>query len=305
MILLTGAGGFLGKHLNDVLSSADLPFITLGRNISNQIHCDLSTEIPEINTSISSVIHVAGLAHFYPKTTKEKEFFFKVNEEGTKNLLQALEKQKSLTHLVFISTVAVYGLDSGENLDEDTALNGTSPYALSKIRAERLITEWCNERNIAWIILRLPLIAGNNPPGNLGKMITAIQKDRYWRIGSGKAQKSMVLASDVSSFICAWVQEKQPTSGVFHLTDGENPSFFQLEETLRKRFNRKAIHTIPLWLISIAGKLGNFIPFSPVNSSTVQKITSTLTFSDQKARQQLNWNPTSVIEFYSQQSNSR
>jgi nucleoside-diphosphate-sugar epimerase len=220
-----------------------------------------------------------------------------VNVEGTKHLLQALENNP-ISKFIFVSSVSVYGLGKGELIDEQTPLKGNAPYAVSKIQAEELIANWCTKRNIDFLIVRLPLIVGPNPLGNLGKMIHAIQHGKYVRIAKGNARKSMVLASDVATLFNQWIMTKKNGSGIYNLTDKFHPTFYELEEALKIKFNKKWIPTIPTFVATLLGKLGDRFSFFPVNSQTIQKITCTFTFSDAKAQQELNWKPTNVLDFY-------
>lgn len=55
----------------------------------------------------------------------------------------ALENVGVPKALIFISTVAVYGCEFGEQITEEHTLNGTTPYAKSKIMAEEYLTNWC------------------------------------------------------------------------------------------------------------------------------------------------------------------
>jgi nucleoside-diphosphate-sugar epimerase len=245
--------------------------------------------MPLLNDDFELVIHAAGKAHIVPKTGEEEKLFFDVNYRGTINLLKALEKNPPKS-FVFISTVAVYGLEEGERLTEDSPLNGNSPYALSKIKAEQAVQEWSAKYGVPAVILRLPLIAANNAPGNLGSMIKAIRKGYYFRIGEGKARRSMVLAKDLADFIPQLFQK----SGTFHLTDGHHPGFQELEEYIAGHYHKK-IKSVPGSVISFAAKLGDIIPGFPINTYRLQKLQNTLTFSDAKARNELGWNPTPVI----------
>jgi GlcNAc-P-P-Und epimerase len=219
-ILLTGASGFLGKVLNKTISTTH-QVMTLGKAIHNDIICDLSKNIPTIDLDIDFIIHTAGKAHTYPKTEAEKQAFFDVNVRGTQNLLYAKGNQQ-IRKFVFISSVSVYGLEKGDNIDESTPLLGKTPYAISKSQAEDLITTWCSQKGVPYLILRLPLVVGPNPLGNLAKMIDAIQKGTYVRIAKGNSKKSMVLASDVGTLILHWIQNASAPSGTYNLTDGHH-----------------------------------------------------------------------------------
>lgn len=294
-ILLTGASGFLGTAIKTICEKKH-KVVTIGRQKGNGIVCDLATQNPTID-NIDAVIHAAGKAHIYPKTEAEKQSFFDVNVTGTKHLLESLE-HLNIKHFIFVSSVSVYGLGRGEQIGEDVALKGNSPYALSKIQAEQLIVDWCKQKQIPYLIVRLPLVVGPNPLGNLGKMIDAIQRGRYVRIAKGNARKSMVLASDVASLFERWLSASIPNSGIYNLTDGHHPTFYELEEALKVKFNKRTIPTVPLYLATMMGKFGDRFSFFPVNSQTIEKITCTFTFSDAKARKELNWSPTSILNYY-------
>ena len=106
-ILLTGASGFLGKTILNAFDNST-EIITLGRSKDAIVNCDLSNQIP-ILPIVEMVIHAAGKAHLVPKNDEERMDFDRVNVQGTRNLLIALENNVSLKKIVFISSVSVYG----------------------------------------------------------------------------------------------------------------------------------------------------------------------------------------------------
>ena len=289
-ILLTGANGFLGKYISQVIDEYQPTF--LSRNEEKGIPCDLSVSKPDFNNKeFELVIHNAGKAHSNPKTSAEIDSFYKVNLEGTKNLCMSLEKINKLpTRFVFISTVAVYGVETGENIAENATLLGNSAYALSKIQAEKYLETWCTKHKILLTILRLPLVVGINAPGNFGMMLNSIKKGYYFRIGSGSAKRSMVLASDVANIILK-ASEK---GGTFNLTDGLHPSFAELDNYISFTFDKK-VKVLPLEFAKILAKVGDFIPAFPFNSNKLVKMKSSLTFSSELAIKKINWNPNPVI----------
>ena len=294
-ILITGASGFLGNYLIKSAIKFNHDLIKLGRNSSNDVICNLSNEIPEFkNNSIDVIVHAAGKAHCFDKNNNNLSDFEHVNVNGTKNLLTSLDNQlETISHFVFISSVSVYGLNTGLMIDENQPLKGSSEYALSKINAEQIISNWGNKNNIPVLILRLPLIIGLKPKGNLKRMIEGIKKKRYFSIGGGKAKKSMVLASDVADFIYS----NHKSRGVFNLTDGISHEVNDLEKKIGIYFNVK-IYNLP---ISLAHKLTIFHKFFhkfPLSKDTLTKITSDLTFSSYKVKNKFNWSPKDAVKYF-------
>jgi nucleoside-diphosphate-sugar epimerase len=290
MILLTGSSGFLGNFIYNSLFEFD-KIVTLGRT-NCIVNCDISTSIPSI-PEVNLVVHAAGKAHFIPRNEKERQAFFEVNVVGTANLLKGLELLASLPQaFVFISSVSVYGLTKGVNVSENTPLLAKDPYGLSKIEAEKLVSTWCAKNKIRLTILRLPLLAGANPPGNLGAMIKGIQKGYYFNIGGGKSKKSIVLASDVANSIL----KVSKIGGVYNLTDGYHPSFKELSICISKQLQKKTPLSLPFWFVNILASIGDINgDKSPITRYKLKKIVSDLTFDDNRARIAFGWNPTSVL----------
>jgi nucleoside-diphosphate-sugar epimerase len=270
------------------------PLLTVGRSEPNSIKCDLSGDIPALPDGLEHVIHCAGKAHSTPKSIEEENEFFRVNLDGTKNLVEGIERSSSaVKSFIFISTVAVYGRQEGCNLSESTPLNGSSPYAKSKIEAERFLEDWSFNRRIQMLILRLPLVAASNPPGNLGAMIDGIRTGRYFSINRGKAKKSMVLASDIAHL----VMNSNGQAGIYNLTDRYHPRVSELEEVISRQLKRPPPFNIPLPFAKLFGICGDVLGgWFPVNTPKVTTLTKNLVFNDDKAVKELGWKPKRVID---------
>ena len=289
--LLTGSNGFLGRVLESSLSNNTV-IHTLSKS-SGEYNVNLETQSPIFKHQFDIVIHAAGKAHSFPKSIEDRDTFFSVNVQGTKNLLEGLENHKLPKSFVFISTVAVYGLSEGYLINEQSELNAIDPYGKSKVQAEKLVLQWCTENNVKCTILRLPLVVGLNPPGNLGSMIKGIRKGYYFNIAGGTANKSMVLASDVAKYLI----KASEIGGIFNLTDGYHPSFFELSENISRQLGKNRPHNLPLWLAKVSALIGDlFGAKAPLNSDKLCKITSDLIFDDSKAREAFGWDPKSVLE---------
>ena len=291
-ILLTGANGFLGQIIIKTLEN-EHQFITLSRNSGEYMVC-LDKQIPNFHHSFDIVIHSAGKAHSVSKTELERRLFHNVNVIGTKNLLKGLENSGVPEHFVFISSVSVYGQEFGIGINEEHKLEAKDAYGLSKITAEALVTEWCKKHNVLCTILRLPLLVGENPPGNLGTMMQAIDQGYYFNIGGGKAKKSMVLAKDVAAFI----PKAATIGGTYNLTDGVHPDFQELSIAISKKKNKRMPFNLPFFLVKLMGYAGDLLgDKAPINSLKLKKITSDLTFDDTKAREVAGWKSQGVLDY--------
>jgi len=283
-ILLTGSSGFLGSYILDFFNNRNYKLIKVGRSIKSDIKIDLSiSKLSKID--VDYVIHVAGKAHIIPQTEEEEKEFFKVNYVGTNNLLSGL-KTARLKSIIFISSVAVYGKKVGELIDEKSQLLGNSPYALSKIKAEQSIIDFGIKNDVKTVILRLPLITGKNPLGNLGSMMKAIKKGYYFRVGRGEAKKSIISANDIANLI----PELFDLNGVFNLTDVNHPMISEIDSIIAQKFNKK-IKIFPLHLMKFVAKVGDLFPFFPFNSLKFEKLTKNLTFSNKKLFNVIKYRP--------------
>ncbi len=290
-ILLTGSNGFFGKIILSHLSNSNILW-GLSRNGSDY-SCYLEKQVPKFKLQFDLVIHAAGKAHSFSNKKKDSNDFYLVNVVGTQNLLEGLGKSGIPKYFVFISSVSVYGKDFGSGIDENAPLLAKDPYGLSKIQAEKVILDWCKKHNVICTILRLPLLVGQNPPGNLGAMINGIQKGYYFNIAGGNAKKSMVLAEDVAKSILKVAE----IGGIFNLTDGYHPSFLELSNHISYQLSKGKPVNLPLWFVNMIVKLGDLLGNnSPINSNKLKKIISNLTFDDSRAREVFGWNPTPVLK---------
>ena len=293
-LLFTGASGFLGNNILPLLKK-DYIVDTIGLTDNDDIKVNLAGEVPVLRDAYDVVLHAAGKAHFVPKTYEEGQIFHDVNYMGTVHLCDALERCALPKSIVFISTVAVYGCEAGELIDENHPLDGRSPYALSKIKAEQYLQGWCGARNVNLTILRPSLIAGHGAPGNLGAMVNGIRKGFYLNIAGGKARKSILMAEDIANLL----KLTEDKGGIYNVCDTRQPSFGEIAEVVAKQLGKKKPLSIPYSAAWCMAKAGDLLGSrAPVNSYKLDKMTRSLTFSNEKARRELGWEPLDVLTNY-------
>jgi nucleoside-diphosphate-sugar epimerase len=293
-ILFTGGTGFLGKNAMPVLKER-YEVTTCGITKNDMIKANFVTDIPELPEKYDIVLHACGKAHVVPKTEAEKKAFFDVNYTGTKHLCEALEKVGVPKAIVFISTVAVYGCEYGDLITEEHPLEGKTPYAKSKIMAEEYLTEWCKKNNVILGILRPSLLAGKGAPGNLGAMVNGVRKGFYMNIAGGKVIKSILMAEDIARILPLLVEK----GGTYNVCDTRQPSFGELSVSVAKQLGKGKPMNIPYWMAWCMAKVGDLLGSkAPINSYKLEKMTKSLTFSNEKARKELGWEPLDVLDNY-------
>ena len=178
-ILITGGAGYIGSHISEVLIK-NKKKIFIADNLSTgyrrlinkkakffKVDILKNKKIREIilKNEIDSVIHLAanliiGEGEKYPKK------YFKNNVSGTKNLLKACENT-GVKNLVFSSTAAVYK-DGQYKVNENSVIKPKSVYGKTKIKAEKIIKQFCKRNKINYCILRYFNIAGSSSSGKIG-----------------------------------------------------------------------------------------------------------------------------------------
>lgn len=290
-LLFTGGTGYLGNNIRPILEKS-YRITTVGITPADEIKANLASDEPDLTEHYDVVLHACGKAHSVPKTEAERQVFFDVNYQGTVNLCKALEKVGVPRAFVFISTLSVYGAKPGTGIDESHPLNGVSPYAKSKIMAEEYLQKWAAENGVVLGILRPSLMAGPNPPGNLGAMIKGISKGYYFNVGKGEARKSLLMVYDIAHLVPK-VAEK---GGVYNVCDDSPPSYKELGILMSKQLGVHRPLNMPMWMARILAAVGNHIRQIPFDSYRLKKLTDTYTYSNEKAKRELGWEPMDVLE---------
>jgi nucleoside-diphosphate-sugar epimerase len=284
-ILLTGHTGFLGSVIYQELKKS-FNVLTAGRNVSSDYILDFSKwdGSLELKHSIDAIVHVAGLAH---GKSISNEQMLEVNSASVGKLLKVAQLF-AVKEFVLISSVAVYGKSFGFKIHESSLPTPFNRYGKSKLLAENEVLHWASTDNDrSFVNLRLPLIIGPNPPGNLGRLLKSISSGSHIYLGGNKAEKSVVFASDVANFISQWLSQPQRISGAINLCNKTAPTFNWIENAIAKSGGHSFQFRVPikfLWAIVnwMRAKLNISVPL-------IGKLFYPLSFSDQLAREKFGY----------------
>lgn len=147
-VLITGAGGFVGRYLADYCLSMGAEVYGLERAESNVqgvkvYHCDITDAdtVADVIADLKpeNIYHLAAVS-FVPEAGKNPGLACDINFRGTLNLYEAVRKTGVDSKMLFVSTSEVYGKVPHNDIPvkEETPLNPSNIYAVSKAAAEIL-----------------------------------------------------------------------------------------------------------------------------------------------------------------------
>ena len=304
-VLVTGANGFIGQHIVRCIEKQGDKINVLVRNsnsfnISDKVNIfegDIfdNEKLRKAVNEVDAVFHLVAKTHDFSNIDNAKDYF-KINVEGTRNLLDACVKS-NIKHFIYFSSVKAMVEECKHTLDETYDCTPTTLYGKTKLMAERLVIEYGNKHGFKTTILRLPLVYGPGNKGNIYKMIEAIDNGRFVMMGNGSNKRSMVYVGNVADAGIAIIDRKVADTKVYVITDGVDYTVKDLYKLIAKGLSKKPLpFYVPMGIakmLAIAGDIASRITGKslPFNSDVLNKLTSSLAFSSQKIQNEIGFRP--------------
>ena len=154
-LLVTGAGGFVGRTLTGLFGNRDsrIAPVTLARGVDVSNRQALIDAVGRL--SIDAVIHLAAQSNV-PASFADPRNTYEVNFWGTLNLLDALKVTGFRGAFLYVSSADAYGLvpETALPIAEEIPLRPRNPYAVSKAAAEALCYQWSSTESMCITIAR-------------------------------------------------------------------------------------------------------------------------------------------------------
>lgn len=293
-ITLIGASGFVGTRLLGLLNESPQTYSL--RNIDKQQSHFFPqfTEIGDVRdlellkAKLSNTSFVVLLAAEHRDDVTPTSLYYDVNVEGMKNVLAAMEAN-GVKHIVFTSSVAVYGLNK-DNPNEEHPADPFNHYGKSKWQAEQVLQEWYKSHpdwNIN--ILRPAVIFGERNRGNVYNLLRQISGGKFLMVGKGENKKSMAYVGNIVAFIKFLIDKKQEGYNVYNYIDKPDFTMNELIAHISKVLNKRIPSThFPYWMGMMGGKCFDLLAWVTrkklaISSVRVKKFCATTQFDATKA----------------------
>jgi dihydroflavonol-4-reductase len=244
---VTGASGFLGSHLVELLVDDGWEVRCLVRKTSNlqwlpAARCRLVfgglddvAALKAATQDVGIVFHLAGLT-----TGLSREDYVRVNVAGTRRLLQCTAEASPSATVLFCSSLAAAGPAShGRPLTESDLPLPIGPYGDSKLMAEHLVSS----SGLRHVIVRPPAVYGPRDRDILAVFRLA-SRGLAPRLGPSDQRLSLVHVRDLAAGMLA-AAERGREGQVYYLTDGEIHTWSQITREIASAVNRE-VRVIPV-----------------------------------------------------------
>ena len=299
--LLVGGSGFIGLHFFRKLNKNSIINIDVNGGIKDLdfVKCDITSvnelnNIDILNYNEVTLIHLAAV-HF-----DFQNEYFKTNVDGTKNILNFIEKNKNINQFVFFSSVATYGI-SNDGKAENDKQSPINDYGKSKLEAEQEIMMWHKKNpNVKTIIVRPAVVFGEYNFGNVYNLINQINSGFFAVIGKGQNIKSVAYAGNLVESVIFALKKLDKGILIYNYSDYPQMNITDQAHFIGAILKKRVRLKVPLWATKVITVPVDVIEKTfkvqlKLNSMRVKKFTSQTYFKSDLIRE-MGFSPSTKTE---------
>lgn len=307
-VLVTGGTGFIGSHLVSALLKRGYKVYALSRtppDSNNDTIRDVEFVKADINNvqavsealkEVRGIFHLAGIINSNGISNK---LFWKINYEGTRNLLE-FACLNQVKFFVYCSSVAVFGNLAEVPASELTPCNPDNIYGETKLEAESLVRQYQKEKGLPVVIVRPSWVYGPGDRRTM-KLFKAISKKRFFIIGNGKTLLHPVYVDDLAEGIILSAVNNNAIGKTYILGGDETVPLDTLvqiiADILKVKIPEYHLPFSIIWLSAVICEILFKILHKepPIFRRRLDFFIKDQSFSIEKAKKELNFSPSTPI----------
>ena len=291
-VLVTGGSGFIGTRLLSLLSKLQGIELLNFDKVNSDTFSEVTTlaDVRDLDALIEAtkdVDVIYNLAAEHADNVTPLSLYEDVNVGGAVNIVKAA-KTNNVKHIVFTSSVAIYGLNRGTP-DEELDPQPFNEYGRTKLAAEKVFDQWHAETDGSTLVtIRPAVVFGENNRGNVYNLINQIVSGRFVMIGDGQNCKSMGYVGNVAEFLKQQL-DKKPGYYVYNYADKPDLSSQQIVDIVREEMGLQSTSLKIPYSVGLLGGLAlDFVSKVtgkkfPVSAVRVQKFCADTTINSSAA----------------------
>ena len=217
VVVVTGANGFIGRHLVAELTRRGYVVRVVVRQRSSRFEDHSAIEIREVRDIVNApwgellagaeaIVHLAAIAHCAnPGSTQEAQRIRAVNVEAVADLTRGAAAAR-VRRMVLLSSIGVLGATSGATAFDDASTPAPHDfYSRTKLDAERAAADASAGSLLQLCVVRAPLVFGPAAPGNFGRLIACIRRGIPLPLGAIDNRRSLISVWNLSDLLITCV----------------------------------------------------------------------------------------------------
>ena len=229
-VLVTGASGFVGRHVSPILAHDGWNVRSVVRHpagYENEVvvgSIGPETDWSAALTGVDAIVHLAARVHHQHEEHADK-LYRDVNIDGTLQLARSAIKA-GVKQFIFVSTVLVYGRsnDGRPPFSEEDIPTPRGLYGVSKAEAETGLKALAHDHDIDVTIIRPPLVYGFGAKGNFASLVRAVKLGVPLPFAAIRNHRAFVSVQNLGSFISWRLSNPGGKFDVFLVADEEQVS---------------------------------------------------------------------------------
>jgi UDP-glucose 4-epimerase len=293
MILVTGAGGFVGTALVAELAKRGMSYRAVTRTPREGFFgigdMNPRTDWTAALDGVDAIIHLASRAHVMNETVNNPAAHLRsVNVDSTLNLAAQAIKA-GVKRFVFISSIKVNGEATklGHPFTAEDPPRPQNLYAQSKHDAEQGLFALAREvgSDFEVTVIRPPLVYGPGVKANFATMMDWVNRGIPLPLGSVNNKRSFVFVGNLADLIILSAVHPRAAGQVFLVSDGEDISTTDLFKKMAQALGR------PSWMMPLPTPLLNLGAAMIGQRAITSRLTDSLQVDVTKTREMLGWEP--------------